>query len=67
MFQIYSLMGDKETGTPPAKDVINTKVEMVAKVMRIVSLQISPTYKQNLIAKTLQQLMAFTKVEFSAG
>jgi len=28
---IYSLMGDKETGTPPAKEVINTRVEMVAK------------------------------------
>jgi len=28
---IYSLMGDKETGFPPAKDVVNSRVEVVAK------------------------------------
>ena len=32
MFQIYSLVGDKETGAPPSREVINTRVEMVAKV-----------------------------------
>eukprot|EP00092_Neocalanus_flemingeri_P085886 GFUD01108133.1.p1 GENE.GFUD01108133.1~~GFUD01108133.1.p1 ORF type:complete len:156 (+),score=64.89 GFUD01108133.1:591-1058(+) len=28
---IYSLMGDKETGSPPPSEVINTRVEMVDK------------------------------------
>lgn len=28
---IYSLVGDKETGAPPSREVINTRVEMVAK------------------------------------
>jgi len=28
---IYSLMGDKETGYPPAKEVVNSRVEVVAK------------------------------------
>jgi len=28
---IYSLVGDKETGSPPSREVINTRVEMVAK------------------------------------
>ena len=32
MIQIYSLVGDKETGAPPSREVINTRVEMVAKV-----------------------------------